>query len=123
MRLAKLIPASFLLATGFTMLVAAKTRPLPLMTGEVCIFKFEDKNSNGVQDPGEPPMAGWNFTVSPGGPTVTTGPTGKACFSMVPGNYLISEQPQLGWGSVGPKHVHVIANHKTLVTFANTRVM
>jgi hypothetical protein len=35
------------------------TAPVPVIT----VHKFNDLNGNGVQDSGEPPLAGWTFQL------------------------------------------------------------
>ena len=66
--------------------------------GEICAMKFEDKNGNGSQDPGEPALSGWQFGVSPGSASATTNLDGRACVGVTfPGAYSISEMQQPGW--------------------------
>ncbi|MCS6936142.1 MAG: LamG domain-containing protein [Candidatus Bipolaricaulota bacterium] len=70
---------------------------------EICVFKFNDLNGNGIHEPNppnnEPLLPGWTFNVSPPPPSsVTTGPQGGICFGVsAPGTYTISEVPQSGW--------------------------
>ncbi|MGB2933812.1 MAG: hypothetical protein WBB91_00825 [Nostocoides sp.] len=84
-------------------------------------LKFEDGNQNGVQDPGESTVAGWEFAVErvsalyasqPAMPTqrVTTGADGKweldiAAFG--PGVYRVTEQSRTGWSPTTPESVEV----------------
>jgi hypothetical protein len=75
---------------------------------EVCIVKFQDLDGDGVQDPGEPGLSGWQFVVNPaplglGTNVVTTGPNGLICFGVsAPGTYTITELPQAGWTNTTP---------------------
>ncbi len=94
---------------------------------EICIFKFNDLNGDGKQDPNEPPLAGWQFTVSPAPlpPTtspVTTGPQGSICFGVAaPGTYTITEQVQSGWTvtTPNPQTVTVTPGQLVNVSFGN----
>jgi hypothetical protein len=76
--------------------------------GEVCVLKFHDLNQNGVQDAGEPGLAGWSFVVSPpplglGTNVVTTLSGGGVCFGVsAPGTYTITELGQPGWTPTTP---------------------
>src|ERR1700686_925837 len=96
----KIATVTLLFAASFVMLVSATTNPPP--PGRICILKYDDKNGNGKQDPGEVGLPGWTFTVMPGGQTVTTDQAGRACFPKPPGAYTITEHPKNGWTAVGP---------------------
>src|SRR5205823_6507822 len=55
--------------------------------GQICIHKFNDLNRNGRQDPGEPGLAGWHFTVTrPDGTSISvvTDKNGDVCFDGGP---------------------------------------
>jgi uncharacterized repeat protein (TIGR01451 family) len=84
---------------------------------EICIFKFEDKNGNGVRDfnplnpndpNNEPLLGGWQFNVSPAPlppatSPVTTLPGGGICFGVsAPGTYTITEIVPPGWTPTTP---------------------
>ena len=70
---------------------------------EICGMKFNDINRNGVKDVGEPGLAGWTITLSPGSSTTTTDANGNYCFSLLaPGTYTVSEVPQSGWSQTLP---------------------
>jgi hypothetical protein len=94
---------------------------------EICIFKFSDLDGDGKQGPNEPPLAGWQFTVSPAPlpPTtspVTTDPQGSICFGVAaPGTYTITEQVQSGWmpTTPNPQTVTVQPGQTVNVTFGN----
>jgi uncharacterized protein (DUF2141 family) len=80
---------------------------VPPSTGQVCVRKFRDLNSDGQQTgAGEPPLAGWSFTVAgPSGPlTITTAANGKACTpaNLTPGTYTVTETAQAGWTNSAP---------------------
>jgi uncharacterized repeat protein (TIGR01451 family) len=84
---------------------------------EICVFKFEDKNGNGVRDfnplnpndpNNEPLLGGWQFNVSPAPlppatSPVTTLPGGGICFGVsAPGTYTITEIVLPGWTPTTP---------------------
>ena len=74
---------------------------------EICVLKFEDKNGNGQQDPGELGLPNWTINVTDAGGNViatnTTGPGGTFCFSVpAPAPYTISEVLQSGWTQTYP---------------------
>jgi|ERR1700686_78645 len=124
MKAFKVFAVTALFAASFAMLVEATVKSG--FTGQICITKFEDKNSNGVRDAGEPGLPGWTFIITPGNIRVTTGAGGKVCFTRpTPGVYKITEQPQLGWTSIGPasKIVTLHPGQTVTVSFANGRVM
>ncbi len=73
----------------------------------ICGKKFHDLNRNGVQDSGEPALAGWTLELYyPNGPlyatTVTDG-SGNYCFSAIPcGTWEVRERNQSGWVATAP---------------------
>ncbi|WP_423441031.1 LamG-like jellyroll fold domain-containing protein [Limisphaera sp. VF-2] len=75
----------------------------PTGMAELCIFKFHDYDGDGVQDPNEPGLAGWQFVVNPaplstGTNVVTTLAGGAICMGVsAPGVYTITEIAQSGW--------------------------
>jgi Ca2+-binding RTX toxin-like protein len=88
--------------------------------GELCVFKFNDKNRNGVQDTAEPGLPGWVFQIGSAG-TLTTGPGGSFCGSFPNGTYTVTEVPQSGWIPTTPASVVVNINGGlTNVRFGNT---
>ena len=62
--------------------------------GNLKIFKFNDKNANGIWETGEPPLGSVVFSVT--GPitvNVATNAYGEAFLNCIPyGNYTITEQ-------------------------------
>ncbi|PWU21513.1 MAG: hypothetical protein C5B50_01585 [Verrucomicrobia bacterium] len=67
--------------------------------------KFFDMNCNGVQDPGEPGLAGWTIQMSGGATTqsAVTDVNGYYYFTnLVPGTYTVTEVPQSGWTQSAP---------------------
>jgi len=97
---------------------------VPPQLSEICGLKFNDVNHNGVQDPGEPGLAGWTITLAPGNLSATTSATGSYCFTgLAPGTYTVSEVPQQGWtqtlpGGVGTYTV-IVPPSVTNVNFGN----
>ena len=85
------------------------TAPVPVIT----VHKFNDLNGNGVQDSGEPPLAGWTFQLirqsslfgdqGPGlADTQVTDGNGDLTFRLGaddagPGTYLVQEVSQDDW--------------------------
>jgi hypothetical protein len=74
--------------------------------------KFEDLNANGVKDPDEVGLAGWNITITGKdtitnadvNQTVTTDTNGSYQFSeLTAGTYTISEILKDGWVQTAPK--------------------
>jgi uncharacterized repeat protein (TIGR01451 family) len=86
---------------------------------EICVSKFHDLNGNGVQDPGEPGLPGWTFTVTPGGPTIITGSQGTLCFGVpAPATYTVSEVVLPGWTPTTPNPQTVTASPSQLVNLS-----
>jgi uncharacterized repeat protein (TIGR01451 family) len=103
-----------------------------LVTGKaekLCVFKFEDKNGNGRQDPDEGSLPGWSFTVTPAPlppatSPVTTGPQGSICFGVsAPGTYTITEIVLPGWTPTtpNPQTVTVQPGQPVEVKFGNQK--
>jgi hypothetical protein len=72
---------------------------------------FNDLNNNGVQDPGEPGLAGWTAyldlhrdgVLDPGDPTAVTDSNGNYTFTnLAPGSYLVREVVPPGWTQTTP---------------------
>ena len=79
----------------------------PPVTGAICGVKFEDRNGDGVRDPGEPGLAGWTIQMldSAGNvvSTTVTGSGGRFCFKEVrPGTYTFGEVMQQNWTQTYP---------------------
>lgn len=76
----------------------------PPTTGNICGMKYEDRNGNGVKDPGEPGISGWTIILFDGVSTQTTVTDllGNYCFNDLPaGTYQVKEAPQAGWVQSG----------------------
>jgi len=72
--------------------------------GKLKIKEFNDLNGNGVQDPGEPGLPGWTFTINTPKPTLS-GPTnskGIVTVDLLAGAYTVTETPQTGWTQTKP---------------------
>ncbi len=79
----------------------------PQCFGEVCIFKFNDTDGDGVHDPGEAGLSGWTFQYFDAGinpvSTVMTGAQGFSCTAIAaPAVYTVIELPQIGWTQTFP---------------------
>ncbi len=81
-----------------------------LNTGSICGVKFNDLNSNGVRDQGDPGLQNWvinlKYQNAAGVVTIsdTTDAKGDYCFTnLTPGvTYTISETSQTGWHETFP---------------------
>ena len=74
-------------------------------------IKWDDNNGDGIQDPGEQPLAGWtiyidqnnNSRLDAGEPSTVTDANGEYSFSnLVPGQYIVREIIQAGWEQTSP---------------------
>jgi protocatechuate 3,4-dioxygenase beta subunit len=70
--------------------------------GCICGWKFEDLNSNGIWDDGEPPIPGWTIYMTkngdPGLFLTTTNENGFFCFkNLMPDHYAVWEESRMGW--------------------------
>jgi hypothetical protein len=74
--------------------------------GKICGIKFNDIDGDGVQDPGESGLAGWQIILRVNGVTIqttTTDADGHYCFDDVaPGTYTVSETQQACWTPTVP---------------------
>lgn len=74
-------------------------------TGEIIAHKFNDLNGNGIQDAGEPSLAGWTIHVYTGSDCnaaslIAAGVTddlGSVSFSLSANTYFVSETLKAGW--------------------------
>ncbi|MEN3002574.1 MAG: HYR domain-containing protein, partial [Armatimonadota bacterium] len=97
--------------------------------GYICGIKFEDRNGNGAQDPGEPGLPGWTFElVRPADgaviATAVSGPDGRFCFTgLLAGDYIVREVLQPGWENTTPREVrrNVQRDCGKLIFFGNRR--
>lgn len=100
-----------------------------LEPGRLCVQKFNDLNGNGVQDPGEPFLTGWVFTIKDAlgnvVGTITTVAGALTCINLPPGTYTVTETPQPGWTPTTPggltQTAVVVAGQTTTVIFGNKR--
>lgn len=92
-------------------------------TGTLCITKFNDLNEDGIQQPGDPLLPGWQFTVTSAtySRTVTTGVGGTICIPITCGTYTVTEIMQPGWHNTTPlsRLITVEACATTTATFGN----
>src|SRR5262249_22254509 len=91
----------------------------PPIGSEIRGVKFNDLNRNGVQDAGEPTLAGWqvfldqngNGSFDSGEPTQVTDADGKYAFTnLTPGTYYVGEVVQPGWVRSRPGPGGTISN-------------
>ena len=78
----------------------------------ICVVKFNDLNGNGKQDPGEPLLNGWVFTVKDSGGNVVgtlVSGTDRNCIDVKPGTYTVTETLQPGWTATTPGGVTIFA--------------
>lgn len=72
--------------------------------GSICGIKFNDKNGDGDQDPGELGIADWQIDL--GGPidmSVLTDKEGRYCFdNLIPGEYKVGERARTSWRQTKP---------------------
>lgn len=69
--------------------------------GSIAGVAWNDLDSNGIKNPGEPVLAGWR--VSNGADTVLTDAQGRYAFSNLPPNtYTIAIIPESGWTLTAP---------------------
>jgi len=96
--------------------------------GRICIVKFNDLNGNGKQDPGEPLLPNWVFTVIDTASNTVVGTlvsgTDRNCIDVKPGTYTVTETLQTGWlpttaGGV-TQTVTVVSGQTINVIFGNT---
>jgi hypothetical protein len=89
-----------------TITATATVTPTPPCFAELCVFKFEDRDGDGVHDPGEPNLAGWTIhIVDPNMNVITmvTGAGGSFCTGIpAPLTYTVSEVAQPGWTQTYP---------------------
>ena len=95
--------------------------------GSIAGEKFQDTNGNGVQDPGEPGLAGWTIVLDAVGGTThlttVTDAAGNYDFTDLPaGTYRIREVAQPGWvqTTVNPADISIVSGSNiTGVNFGN----
>ena len=88
--------------------------------GIIVVQKFNDLNGNGLLDPGEPGLPGWEITVdclSEDGETLFTDEDGVAVFFIddVPSPCTVSETLQDGWISTTENPVETFVNEGEIV--------
>jgi hypothetical protein len=92
----------------------------------LCVIKFYDRTADGIQNFGEPGIAGWKFIVTGANNFSKSGLTdtnGNLCFNSLPaGTYTVTEaMPQeSSWSSTTPTTVQVTMQGTTkLLKFGN----
>ena len=109
------------IVAGQTVSVAFGNQVPPQPKGQICVAKYNDVNSDGAHNAGEPMLSGWQFTISgPSGPlTLTTGSNGTACtpISLALGTYTATEVAQSGWTNTSPAGT---SPHRTVTVVAGT---
>lgn len=89
-------------------------------------YKFNDQNNNGIKDPGEQVLSGWQINLSGVGisQSSTTDANGNYLFTgLSAGTYTISETAQPGWvaGPTGAQHTITIGTNQAInnIKFGN----
>jgi hypothetical protein len=85
------------------------------------IYKFNDLNGNGVPDPGERPLEGWEFTISGIG-TRVTGANGWIIINIsIPDIYTVTETLQPNWlcTTDNPQYADLILADDVTLYFGN----
>lgn len=104
----------------------------PTPHGTLNVTKYNDRDADGVRDPGETGLSGWKFEIRSGGTTIatlTTGAQGTVALTLGAGTYTVAEVPQLGWTSIDPggatptKTVAIADGQVTSVVFGNAQVI
>ena len=116
-------------ATHRNVTICGETSTAPPDTASICGTKFNDLNGNGVMDPGEPGLPGWQIGLGIATvPYAITDANGDYCFTNLPaGNYTVSEVQQPGWvqtfpASPGTHSITLAAGqHLENVNFGNMR--
>ncbi len=101
-------------------------------TGSITAHKFQDTNSNGVQDVGEPNLASWTMTLYSGSNCTgavlaqgTTDANGNEVFSgLTAGSYSVGESAQTGWTNITPSCINetLTAGENATINFANVQL-
>ncbi len=88
--------------------------------------KFNDLNGNGIKDAGEPGLQGWFISLNgPVNATTETDANGNYSFNNLPnGDYLITEDQQVGWlqtmpGAPGSYSVTITGGQTLVRNFGN----
>lgn len=111
---------------------------LPPENGDLVIYKFEDDNHNGVHDPGEAMLSGWEFTVTLESPPISEDAVGASAIMLIgsgftdgdgelgftgllPNTYTVTETMKPGWDNTTPlvQTVEVVAGQTAEVWFGN----
>ena len=91
--------------------------------GYIKVFTYEDLDSDGEQDDGEPLLSGWTFSIN--GDEYTTNDSGSVITNALnPDDYTVTETQQTGWlctdpGSSLTKEVTVTNEQTSTVYFGN----
>lgn len=117
-------------ATHNTVKICGTTNPKVVDAGTLCGTKYNDKNSNGVRDAGEPGLPNWRIGLGIASvPFAVTDSIGEYCFyNLPPGTYTVSEVQQSGWQQTSPSpsgtHVVTLPAGATIdsLDFGNTEI-
>jgi hypothetical protein len=96
----------------------AKPVPVPQRVARICVTKFNDLNGNGKQDPDEPTLTGWVFTVRDSSGNVVGQIKAGGCLEVKPGTYTVEEHVQSGWTPTTPNPQKVTVSPGQMVNLA-----
>ena len=103
--------------SGLTTTVTFGNWPIP---GTLEVFKFEDRNGNGVQDAGEPPLAGVTINASSPCGQFVTGTTGADGYlrrtNRCVGVWIVSEDPPVHYVATTPPLASTIVTSGSTAT-------
>ena len=106
-----------------TTVIFGNQKPSP---GCIKIYKFNDKNGNGMKDWGESYLSGWTFTVRDSNGHSWSGTTGCSGYvticNLAPGVYTVTETLKSGWRCTTGNpltNVIVVSGKTTTVYFGN----
>ncbi|MCS7091043.1 MAG: LamG-like jellyroll fold domain-containing protein [Verrucomicrobiota bacterium] len=106
---------------------AGKCRPTQQPLAQICVQKFLDRDGDGIWDPNETALAGWQFVVTDlasnvvGTLTTALPGTPPGCLNVPAGTYTVTEVLQLNWTNTTPLSLTVtlLPGQATNLVFGN----